>query len=461
MEEKTKDLAPDTEQRELGTKPISGLFAKYALISLVGMAAQIVMVVLEGIIMGNGLGAHGLAVISIIMTLELLNLALGGALGFGVSTLASIKLGENDQEGARRAFGQGFWFSTYFVVAVSVLFAIFAPQLAVLLGATDELLPDTILFIRLFMICYPFCILGQMLCAVVRVDEKPTLPTVATIVAAVVAIVYLYFAVFIMHWGVAMTAFYYGLSIGLWFLVIFYFISKKGSKVFRLRREDMKVSREVAASVVKLGLPNFLVQASSALYTTVVNNFLGSFGGDLNIAAFSVINGYVVYMINMVCISATYGVQPVASYNFGARAFDRLKKLALVSFWGTFAVQAAFCGLFALLAEPVCALFCGGDAELTALAVSCTKIVLLGCAFGLMAQLLSAYFQSVEKIVISNILGVARYIFFAIPCMLVMSRLKGIDGVWWAQPVGDFLTFAFALALLVYEVRSLTKKSRG
>lgn len=461
MEEKTKDRAPDTQQRELGTKPIGGLFAKYALISLVGMAAQIVMVLLEGIIMGNGLGAHGLAVISIIMSLEILNLALGGALGFGVSTLASVKMGENDPEGARRAFGQGFWFSTYFIVAVSILFAVFAPQLAVLLGATDDLLPDTILFIRLFMTCYPFCILGQMLCAMVRVDEKPTIPTVAAIVSAVIAIAYLYFAVFIMHWGVAMTAFYYGMSIGLWFLVIFYFTSKKGSKVFQLRREDMKVSGKVALEVVKLGLPIFLVQASSSLYTIVVNNFLGDFGGDLNIAAFSVINGYVVYMINMVCTSATYGVQPIASYNFGARAFQRLKKLALFSFWGTFVVLAACCGLFALFAEPVCALFCGGDVELTALATDCTKIVLLGCAFGLMAQLLSAYFQSVEKIAVSNILGVARYIFFAIPCMLVMSRMNGIDGVWWAQPVGDFFTFAFTLVFLVYEVRSLAKKTSG
>lgn len=460
MSETTNNATMESE-RELGAKPVSALFAKYALISLVGMAAQIVMVLLEGVIMGNGLGAHGLAVISIIMSLEILNLALGGALGFGVSTLASVKLGENDTEGARRAFGQGFWFSAYFIVAVSALFALFAPQLAVLLGATEDLLPDTILFIRLFMICYPFCILGQMLCAMVRVDEKPTIPTIAAIVSAVAAIAYLYFAVFIMHWGVAMTSFYYGLSIGLWFLVIFYFTGKKGSKVFRLRREDMKVSGEVALSVIKLGLPIFLVQASSSLYTIVVNNFLGDFGGDLNIAAFSVINGYVVYMINMVCTSATYGVQPIASYNYGARAYERLKKLVHVSFWGTFAVLAAFCALFAVFAEPVCTLFCGGDAELTVLSIACTKIVLLGCAFGLMAQMLSAYFQSVEKIAISNILGVARYLFFAIPCVLIMSSVNGIDGVWWAQPVGDFLTFAFTLVFLVYEVRSLRKKIRG
>ena len=125
--------AVDTS-RELGTKPVGQLFLKYSLITLVGMAAQIIMVILEGIIMGNGLGAHGLAVISIIMSIETLNLALGGALGFGVSTLAGVRLGNGDKEGAARAFSQGFWFSAYFFVAVSVLFAVFEPQLAGFFG---------------------------------------------------------------------------------------------------------------------------------------------------------------------------------------------------------------------------------------------------------------------------------------------------------------------------------------
>lgn len=69
------------EERELGTKPIPGLFVKYTLLTLVGMAAQAVMVILEGIIIGNGLGQLGLAIVGVIMPLELLNLAIGGALG--------------------------------------------------------------------------------------------------------------------------------------------------------------------------------------------------------------------------------------------------------------------------------------------------------------------------------------------------------------------------------------------
>ena len=134
MAEDATAVAVTDEDRELATKPVHGLFVKYSLITLIGMAAQAVMVILEGVIIGNGLGSFGLAVVGIIMPLELLNLALGGSLGMGVATVAGNRLGAGDMAGARKAFGQGFWLSTYLILAVSALIFIFAPQIALMLA---------------------------------------------------------------------------------------------------------------------------------------------------------------------------------------------------------------------------------------------------------------------------------------------------------------------------------------
>ena len=76
-------IEPEPTERELRTAPIKPLFARYAAITFAGMLAQMVMVVLEGLIIGNGLGPLGLAAVTVILPLELLNLALGGALGMG------------------------------------------------------------------------------------------------------------------------------------------------------------------------------------------------------------------------------------------------------------------------------------------------------------------------------------------------------------------------------------------
>ena len=48
-------IEPEPTERELGTAPIKPLFARYAAITFAGMLAQMVMVVLEGLIIGNGL----------------------------------------------------------------------------------------------------------------------------------------------------------------------------------------------------------------------------------------------------------------------------------------------------------------------------------------------------------------------------------------------------------------------
>ena len=107
----------------------------------------------------------------------------------------------------------------------------------------------------------------------------------------------------------------------------------------------MKLDPAICRTILWQGLPLFLVQVASLVYTIVINNYLGSLGGDPDLAAFSVINGYVVYLLDMLCLSATYGLQPIASFNRGARHFERLHELVKASLGGTFAILAVVCGL--------------------------------------------------------------------------------------------------------------------
>ncbi|OUO86541.1 multidrug transporter MatE [Gordonibacter sp. An230] len=454
MAEEATAVAVTDEDRELATKPVHGLFVKYSLITLIGMAAQAVMVILEGVIIGNGLGSFGLAVVGIIMPLELLNLALGGALGMGVATVAGNRLGAGDAAGARKAFSQGFWLSTYLILAISVLIFIFAPQIALMLGATPDLADGVVTFIRIFMCFYPFCILGQMMGSVLRVDEKPGLATAAQFGSAVLAVVWLYCSIFLANLGVVGAAVYYGTSIGLWFVVIFYFIFSKHTK-FKIGFSDMKLDGALCREILVIGLPTFLMQAASLVYTTVINNYLGVLGGDLEISAFAILNGYLVYILNMMWLCATYGVQPLASVNFGAKRPDRLRTLIRVAVVDTAAAIAVVSALFIVCAVPICTIFCGNEPDLIALAAAnALPLCALAC-LGAASNVMSAYFQAVDKVVIATVLGMSRYLVFTVPCIMIMSSFMGITGVWWAQPVADVLCFAFTMVFVVRELRRL------
>lgn len=442
------------EDRELGSLPIFKLFVKYSSIALMGMLAQIIMVILEGIIMGNGLGSHGLACVSIIMSIELLNVALGSALAVGVSTVAGSRLGAGDKEGASHAFSQGFWLTTMLVVTLVILAELFTPQLVGFLGATPDIFDDAVSSIRVFLLLLPFCVIGQMLCGMLRIDEKPHAAATIQIVSAVIAIIWLAASTFIFKFGVTGAGIYYGISIGIWFAVVYYFIGGKRS-LFQIKVSDIKLEPALCLQIIKVGLPLFLLQATSSVYTTVVNNQLGVLGSSLDIAAFAVINGYVVYIIMMVVQAITYGVQPIAAYNAGAKAYGRLKELVRTSLAVQVAVVAVLTVVLYFGADLVCMMF-AGDPELAAASASATRIVILLGALGWSAQVISSYFECVEKVGIATVLGVARYLFFTIPAIYILGGSMGVTGVWWAQPVGDALTFVLTLVLVAYELKRLS-----
>lgn len=442
------------EERELGTQPIPKLFVKYASIAFMGMIAQIIMVVFEGIIMGNGLGAHGLACVSIIMSVELMNVALGSALAVGVSTVAGNRLGAGDTEGAKHAFSQGFWLTTILIVVLIILAEIFVEPLVTFLGATPDIFDDTVGAIRVFLLGLPFCVIGQMLCGMLRIDEKPHAAATIQIVSAVVAIIWLAASTFVLNFGVTGAGLYCAISIGLWFVVIYYFVGGKRS-VFQIRLADIKLEPGLCLQIIKIGLPLFLLQATSSVYTTVVNNQLGVLGSSLDIAAFAVINGYVVYIIMMVVQAITYGVQPIAAYNAGAKAYGRMKELLKTSLTIQVLVIAVVTVIVWAAAYPICLLF-AGDPELASVSADATRIVILLGALGWSSQVISSYFECVERVVIATVLGIARYIFFTIPAVYVLGGMMGVQGVWWAQPVADVLTFALVMVFVVIELKRLS-----
>ncbi len=442
------------EERELGTQPIPKLFVKYASIAFMGMIAQIIMVVFEGIIMGNGLGAHGLACVSIIMSVELMNVALGSALAVGVSTVAGNRLGAGDTEGAKHAFSQGFWLTTILIVVLIILAEIFVEPLVTFLGATPDIFDDTVGAIRVFLLGLPFCVIGQMLCGMLRIDEKPHAAATIQIVSAVVAIIWLAASTFVLNFGVTGAGLYYAISIGLWFVVIYYFVGGKRS-VFQIRLADIKLEPGLCLQIIKIGLPLFLLQATSSVYTTVVNNQLGVLGSSLDIAAFAVINGYVVYIIMMVVQAITYGVQPIAAYNAGAKAYGRMKELLKTSLTIQVLVIAVVTVIVWAAAYPICLLF-AGDPELASVSADATRIVILLGALGWSSQVISSYFECVERVVIATVLGIARYIFFTIPAVYVLGGMMGVQGVWWAQPVADVLTFVLVMVFVVIELKRLS-----
>ena len=454
-----EELIANEEERELASKPIPSLVRRYTIVTGQGMLAQIIMVVLEGLVMGWGLGAHGLACVSIIMSAEFLNLAFGNLFGTGVPAIVGNLLGAGDVKGASKAFSQGFWLTSIVSIILAVIMAVFTEPICAFFGATPDIMADTVLGVRTFSILLPFTVVGQMVTAVMRVDEKVQIQANLMTVSAIIAIVWLALSTFIFKLGTMGAGIYYGLSIGIWAIGAFWFIGGKKSQL-QIKLADLKLDTAICGQIFKIGFPFFLVQAATFIFNTVANTLLGTLGGELGslyIAAFAVINGYILYIVMMIAQCFSYGLQPIAAFNAGAKAWDRLKQSLSCAIKYQIVVLLVVSIVIWLAATPVCAFFAGSDADLVEVAASATRIIIIAVCLGYLAMTVSLYFPSVEKVVLSTFCSLLRYVICSVPLMYLLGNMMGVQGIWIALVVADAITGIISIALALNEQKRLSK----
>ena len=409
--------------------------------------------------MGWGLGAHGLACVSIIMSAEFLNLAFGNLFGTGVPAIVGNLLGAGDVKGASKAFSQGFWLTSIVSIILAVIMAVFTEPICALFGATPDIMADTVLGVRTFSILLPFTVVGQMVTAVMRVDEKVQIQANLMTVSAIIAIVWLALSTFIFKLGTMGAGIYYGLSIGIWAIGAFWFIGGKKPQL-QIKLADLKLDTAICGQIFKIGFPFFLVQAATFIFNTVANTLLGTLGGELGslyIAAFAVINGYILYIVMMIAQCFSYGLQPIAAFNAGAKAWDRLKQSLSCAIKYQIVVLLVVSIVIWLAATPVCAFFAGSDADLVEVAASATRIIIIAVCLGYLAMTVSIYFQSVEKVVLSTFCSLLRYVICSVPLMYLLGNMMGVQGIWIALVVADAITGIISIALALNEQKRLSK----
>ncbi|MBQ6522808.1 MAG: hypothetical protein IJI15_08300, partial [Atopobiaceae bacterium] len=178
---------------------------------------------------------------------------------------------------------------------------------------------------------------------------------------------------------------------------------------------------------------------------------------SLYIGAFGVISGYIVYIVMMFSNALTYGMQPIASTNNGAKEYGRLKE---VLNWSTI-VQIVVCTALAVLvwifATPIANFFDGGDPVLTEAVVEAVKIFIPVAALGFLGTHIGSYLQCVEKIIPATIVSLLRYVILACPLMVLVGNAFGnISGVWFGLLFADIACGVICIIITILENKRLS-----
>lgn len=146
-------------------------------------------------------------------------------------------------------------------------------------------------------------------------------------------------------------------------------------------------------------------------------------------------------------------MQPIASFNYGARQFSRVKDVYLLAMRAGFLISSIAFLMFQLIPRQIISLFGSGSTEYFNFATSYFRIYMFFTFLNCVQPISANFFTSIGKPKKGMFLALTRQILFLLPLILILPLFLGIKGIIYAGPIADFIAAAVSVAMVIAEFR--------
>ena len=439
---------------ELGTAPVHKLLWKYALPAIIAMTATSMYNIVDTIYIGHGCGALALGALTVAKPFMDICAAFGSLVGVGASSLLAIYLGEKDYERANRVLGNVIVMNIILSAIVMAVGLIWLDPILMAFGASEATLGYAHEYMEIILYGNILTHIYFGLNAMLRSAGHPRFSMTATIVAVIINIILDPIFIFGLDMGVRGAALATVISQAVavvWQLTKF----MDKNELVRFHRGIWRLNRHITLRALAIGMSPFLYNIAHCFVVIIINNQLKTFGGDMAIASYGVINR-LTFVFAMMVMGLNQGMQPIAGYNYGAKHFDRVLK----SFYLTCAYATGVMGVVFVLGECFPELMTRmftHDAVLIAqtvrpMRIVCSTMLIIG-----FQMVTGNLFTSVGKAGKAIFLSLTRQVLYLIPLVLWLPTIftNPIDGVWWSIPISDTISAITAIIVLFASRRKL------
>lgn len=443
-----------SQPTELGTEPIHKLLWKYALPAIIAMTATSLYNIVDSIYIGHGCGALALGALTVAKPFMDICAAFGSLVGVGASSLLAIYLGEKDYDRANRVLGNVIVMNIILSAVVMMVGLVWLNPILMAFGASE----DTIGYAHQYM---EIILYGNILThiyfglnAMLRSAGHPRFSMTATIVAVVINIILDPIFIFGLDMGVrgAALATVISQAIAVTWQVTKFFDK---NELVRFHRGIWRLNKHITFRALAIGMSPFLYNIAHCFVVVIINNQLKTFGGDMAIASYGVINR-MTFVFAMMVMGLNQGMQPIAGYNYGAKQYDRmLKSFYLTCLYAT-GVMGCVCFLGECFPRLVTQMFTHDplliNLTIKPMRIICSSMLIIG-----FQMVTGNLFTSIGKAGKAIFLSLTRQVLYLIPLALWMPMLfaEPLNGVWWSIPVSDTLSAFTAVILLLASRKKL------
>lgn len=432
-------------------------FAKYVSLNVLSMFCFSLYILADTFFVANGIGSQGIVALNLALPIYSVLNGAGLMIGIGGGTQFSIALGQKDHLTSNKVFSHSFVLAIGLGVVFTVIGAGFPEQLATLLGAHENVMELTSIYIRTVFSFSIVFILNNCLLAFIRNDGSPNLAMIAMLCGSFSNIILDYVFVFPCQMGMFGAALATGGSPVISLIILStHFLRKKNG--FRLTRCKLMLQR--FGKILSNGLATFVGELSSGSVILLFNYVILDLTGDMGVAAYGIIAN-----IALVCLSIYngigQGIQPIVSYNYGAGKTKNVKR----TLWMALAVALGFGVLFYLsglfFSSGIIAAFNReGSQELIQLATRGIHIYFIGFLFMGLNIACTSFFASMAHARQSFLISMLRGFILIVPLVLVLPRLWQMDGVWWTVPIAEIVTFLIAALIAKSSIRTMEQNAQ-
>lgn len=445
---------------ELGTEKIGTLLKKYALPGIIAMTASSLYNMVDSIYIGHlpEIGAYAISGLAVTFPLMNLGSALGTLVGVGGQTMVSVLLGQKNYSSAQKVLSNVVSLNTIIGLLFSIVCLAFLDPILYFFGASENTIPFAREYMTIILIGNVISHMYFGLNGLIRASGNPKTAmglTLFTVISNAILDPILIFGFDMGIKGAAVATVICQLM-ALVYTFIF-FLDKKhflhfGKRIFEF-------DWPIAKASLSIGLGPFLMNSAACIVTLFINQQLRAYGGDLAIGAYGIANR-ITFMFLMINMGFNQGMQPIASFNYGARQYKRVKEIFwLTAKWMTLVAVILFIAS-EFFTTPLVRVFTS-DPEMISKAdtgLHIMNMVAWTIGFGMVS---SNFFQSLGMVKKSIFLSLTRQLLFLVPLIYVLPIWLGERGVWYAFPISDALSAICSLVFILGIMRKFDRLKDG
>ena len=444
----------------LGTEKIGKLMLELALPSVLAQIVNVLYNIVDRIYIGRIPDVGSLALTGVGVTFPIITIisAFAGFASGGGAPLAAIALGQKNRERAEKILGSSTSLLLFFSVLLMAFFFVFQTPLLYLFGASDNTIGYASTYISIYLVGTVFVELAVGLNTFISCQGHARTAMCSVLIGAVVNIGLDPVFIFVLHMGVSGAALATVLSQALSAAWVLRFLTSKKSGI-RLSLRTMKPDFAILGSVMALGISPFIMSATESAITIVMNHGLQTYGGDLYVGSMTILQS-VLQLIFVPVNGFTNGVQPIISYNYGAKnasrvraAFKLLLKVSLL--------YSTILWLFIICFPKVFASIFTTDATLIAFTKDALRYYLAALfMFGIQIAC-QMTFNALGNAPASIIVAIMRKFVLLIPLIFILPHIITSDktmAVYLAEPIADVLAVTFTSILFLFQFKKALRE---